>query len=198
MEVPRLGVETELQLLAYATATPMHGLSHICVLHHSSQQRRILNPLSRARDRTHILMDDCYCWATTGTLIKAFFLTSLPIPAEAIYLQLASITTAYLQRDLVHFTEDNQLLHLPRTIRKFCIPGNPWVSSKQRSLITLIYSSMNVTLIYYIDNIMLICLGHEEVASIFVVLLRHECNGVWGKVCRNTRSCHISGVLRRS
>ena len=26
-------------------------------LHHSSQQRQILNPLSEARDRTHILMD---------------------------------------------------------------------------------------------------------------------------------------------
>ena len=31
-------------------------LSHICDLHHSSQQRRILNPLSEARDRTRNLM----------------------------------------------------------------------------------------------------------------------------------------------
>uniref|UniRef100_A0A8C3YD51 Vomeronasal type-1 receptor n=1 Tax=Catagonus wagneri TaxID=51154 RepID=A0A8C3YD51_9CETA len=31
--------------------------SRICDLHHSSQQRQILNPLRKARDRTHILMD---------------------------------------------------------------------------------------------------------------------------------------------
>ena len=57
MEIPRLGVEPELQLLAYATATGTRDLSHICNLHHSSQQRHILNPLSRARNQTHILMD---------------------------------------------------------------------------------------------------------------------------------------------
>ena len=31
--------------------------SHVCDLHHSSWQRRILSPLSEARDRTRILMD---------------------------------------------------------------------------------------------------------------------------------------------
>ena len=36
MEVPRLGVESELQLLAYATAIAMPDLSRICDLHHSS------------------------------------------------------------------------------------------------------------------------------------------------------------------
>ena len=38
MEVSRLGVESELQLLAYATATAMPDPSHICNLHHSSWQ----------------------------------------------------------------------------------------------------------------------------------------------------------------
>ena len=56
MEVPRQGVELELQLLAYATATAMPDLSHVCNLHHSSQQRWILNPPSEARDQTHVLM----------------------------------------------------------------------------------------------------------------------------------------------
>ena len=63
MEVPRLGVELELQLLAYTIATVMWDLSHVCDLHHSSRQRQILNPLSEARDRTRILMDPsrvCY------------------------------------------------------------------------------------------------------------------------------------------
>ena len=56
-EVPRLGVKLELQLPAYATDTAMWALSHVCNLHQSSQQRWIFNPLSEARDRTHILMD---------------------------------------------------------------------------------------------------------------------------------------------
>ena len=56
MEVLRLGTELELQLPAYATATAMKDLSHICDLGHNSRQRWILNLLSKARDRTHILM----------------------------------------------------------------------------------------------------------------------------------------------
>ena len=57
MEVPSLEVELELQLPAYATATAMWDLSHVCDLQHSSGQRRILNPLSKASDGTHVLMD---------------------------------------------------------------------------------------------------------------------------------------------
>ena len=57
MELPRLGVELELQLLACATATVTPDLSHICNLHHSSWQCQILNPLSGARDQTHLIMD---------------------------------------------------------------------------------------------------------------------------------------------
>ena len=49
--------QTELQLLAYATATGMQDTSHVCNLHHSSWQRQILNLLSEARDHTCILMD---------------------------------------------------------------------------------------------------------------------------------------------
>ena len=56
MEVPRLGVQLALQLPAYTTATAMWDLSHVCDQHHSSQQGRILNPLSKAGDRTYNLM----------------------------------------------------------------------------------------------------------------------------------------------
>ena len=56
MEVPRLGVKSEPQPPDYTTATATRALSHICNIHHSSQQRLIHNPLSKARDRTHILM----------------------------------------------------------------------------------------------------------------------------------------------
>ena len=56
MEVPRLGVESELQLLAYTIATETPDPSRVCDLHRSSRQRQILNPLSEARDQTRILM----------------------------------------------------------------------------------------------------------------------------------------------
>jgi len=49
MEVPRLGIKSELQLPATATATAMQDPSLICNLHHSSWQLWILNPLSKAR-----------------------------------------------------------------------------------------------------------------------------------------------------
>ena len=57
MEVPRLGVKSEMQLPAYTTATATWDRSHVCSLHHSSWQRQILNPPSEARDQTRILMD---------------------------------------------------------------------------------------------------------------------------------------------
>ena len=54
-----LGVELELQLPAYTTTTAaaIMGASHICDLHRSSWQRRILNPLSEARGQTCVLRD---------------------------------------------------------------------------------------------------------------------------------------------
>ena len=57
MEGSRLEVELELQLPTCATATVTRDPSHVCYLHHSSWQCRILNPLSEARDQTHIFMD---------------------------------------------------------------------------------------------------------------------------------------------
>ena len=57
MEVPRLGVESEPQLLAYTTATATWDPSRICDLHHSPWQCRIPNPLSKARNRICVLMD---------------------------------------------------------------------------------------------------------------------------------------------
>ena len=57
MEVPGLGVKWELHLPAYTTAIAKPDLNHICDLHHSLLQCWTLNPLSKARDQTHILMD---------------------------------------------------------------------------------------------------------------------------------------------
>ena len=41
---------SELLLPAYARATATPDLSHVCDLHHTSRQRRTLNPLSEAKD----------------------------------------------------------------------------------------------------------------------------------------------------
>ena len=43
MEVPRLGVQSELQLPAYTTVPATLDPSYICNLHHNSRQRQILN-----------------------------------------------------------------------------------------------------------------------------------------------------------
>ena len=70
MEVPRLGVESELQLSAYTTATATQDPSHIWDLHCSLWQCGILNLLCETRDGTHVLMDTSwvqYRWDTKGT-----------------------------------------------------------------------------------------------------------------------------------
>ena len=51
MAVPKLGVELELQLQAYVTGAATLDPSH------SFQHHQILNPLSKARDGTHILTE---------------------------------------------------------------------------------------------------------------------------------------------
>ena len=56
MEIPGLGVELELPLLIYTTAIATRDPS-ICNLCHSLLWCQILNPLSEARDWTHILTD---------------------------------------------------------------------------------------------------------------------------------------------
>ena len=64
VDVPRLGAESELQLLACTTGTATQKPSCVYNLHHSLQQRGILNPLNEARDRTCVLMDInqiCFC-----------------------------------------------------------------------------------------------------------------------------------------
>ena len=76
MEVPRLGVESELHLPAYTTAIAMWNPSCVCNLHHSSRQHQILDPLSEARDGTCNLMVPnriCFRCATTGTPFIFFF-----------------------------------------------------------------------------------------------------------------------------
>ena len=69
MEIPRLGVKSELQLPAYTTATATPDPSHICNLYCSSWQHWILNPQGKAGDWTQILRGTnrvCYHNGTSG------------------------------------------------------------------------------------------------------------------------------------
>ena len=50
MEVHRLWVQSELQLLVYTTAPATWDPSHVCNPHHTSQPCPIFNPLSEAMD----------------------------------------------------------------------------------------------------------------------------------------------------
>ena len=52
MEVLRQGVESELKLPSYTTATAIGDPRHGCDRHLSSLQHRSLNPLSKDRDQT--------------------------------------------------------------------------------------------------------------------------------------------------
>ena len=66
---------------AYTTAIATQDPSHIFDLHHSSQQCHILNSLSKARNRTCILMDTSqihFHWAMTGTPVHIFVNLMLP------------------------------------------------------------------------------------------------------------------------
>ena len=68
MEVPRIGDQLKMQLLAYVTTTAIPDPSCICDLQHNSWQS--LNPLSEARDWTHVLMHTSwvpYRWAMMGS-----------------------------------------------------------------------------------------------------------------------------------
>ena len=85
MEVPKLGVKSELQLLAYAMVTVTRDLSCVFDLHHSSQQHRILHPLSENRDWTHNLMVSSqihFCFTTMGTPKRHFWINKIKCRME--------------------------------------------------------------------------------------------------------------------
>ena len=77
IEIPRLGVKSELQLMATAIATAISDPIRVFNLHHSSWQCWILNPLSKARDQTRNLKFPSqihfHC-AMTGTPVHFLYL----------------------------------------------------------------------------------------------------------------------------
>ena len=92
MEVPRLGIESELWPPACVTATAMPDPSCVCNLHHSPRQCQILkHPVSESRDQTRNLMVPSRirtCCATMGApypLFKNFYFYFILLKHKLIY-----------------------------------------------------------------------------------------------------------------
>ena len=109
MEVPRLGVESELPWPVHTTVTATRDPCHVCNLYHNSQQCWISSPLMEAKDQTRILMDTGQVhlhWAQKGTPKIFFFFNALTcsiwkFPRLGVKLkpQLPAYTTATAMRD---------------------------------------------------------------------------------------------------
>ena len=85
-----------------ATDTAMPDLSSVCDLHHSSWQCQIFNPLSEARDQTHVLMDTSqihFCCTTMGIPSIQFFKTS-------VYVQGLKISASFLCLNIFKCNDD--------------------------------------------------------------------------------------------
>ena len=109
MEVPRLGVELELQLPTYTTATAMRDVSH---LHRSSGQFWILNPQSEAKDGT--------C-CPHGYYSDSFLLSQ------------GNSDKGFLKRSVLHFSKENILVSNKLMKRYATEQPNLWLP-KIRSL----------------------------------------------------------------
>ena len=106
MEVPRLGVQSELQLPASTTDTATWDPSHLCNPKHSSQQHWILSLLSETRDPTRILL--VTIWAhyhlaktrTPAIILKAIHLLQhsfLSVPLVSIKLSCSKKNTVFVE-----------------------------------------------------------------------------------------------------
>ena len=81
VEVPRQGVRSELQRLAYVTAIATWDPRRSAAYTHSSRQCPILDPLSEARNGTCILRETSWIWllcAQTGTPRSILFKGGTP------------------------------------------------------------------------------------------------------------------------
>ena len=100
MEVPRLGVESKLQLLALAPAPAIQNPGHMCNQHHSSLQQWILfYPLSKAR------VEPTSSWVLVG------FVTAEP-QQELLLLHSSHINyfiTNFCNLPLLTMNQDNKL-----------------------------------------------------------------------------------------
>ena len=106
MEVLGPGVELELQLLTYPTATAVPDPSCICDLCRSLWQCQILNPLSGARDWVRIFIDTSQFLSWWATTVPTLFFT---LAFQAVQLILSLTSLLYL---LFFFFLRPQLWHM--------------------------------------------------------------------------------------
>ena len=133
MEVPRLGSKSELLLLAYTRATAMPDPSCICDLHHNSQQHKILNPVSEARDQTcHLTVPSQihFCCARTGTPIQCI--------TESYLTFFLSISTEKNVAHVVNNFNGLEALKFAKSLANACpnkwgLSLNPWGQTVQGS-----------------------------------------------------------------
>ena len=125
MEVPRLGVESELQLLAYTTATATQDPICICDPHHSSRQHQILNPLIEARNRTRNLMVPSqihFCCATMGTPGMWFLMSVEEVQSQLKRMNLSKNKVLVIRQ---HSTRSSQPKYLHKKFKKIHIQEFP-------------------------------------------------------------------------
>ena len=147
MEVPRLRVELELWLLAYPTATTTRDLSHICSPHHRSWQHRILNPLSEARDWTHVLMG-AYVLNKLVGFVKAEPRQELPICWFILNKRdILQMPVFHTQVDLAHIKRrqawKNRLstpMNVPRKCPLLFTPGDQWTDTDKKGLDSTVHN----------------------------------------------------------
>ena len=135
------GAESQLQLLAYSRAIAMPDLSHVCDLHHGSQQRWIFNPLSEARDWTYNLMVPSqihfHC-TRMGTPYKSSWvqLPSLEDIGKRWPTRIKSSIPGPLSHNL-HFNEDPQVIFMH-------FPGTTFLTFIFIGFVLIIYISNNI------------------------------------------------------
>ena len=109
MEVPGLGVKSELQLPATATAIAMPDTSQVCDLCHSLQQHQISNSLIEARGWTRILMDTSWVLNLLSHDTNCGYILDL----SSLYtLHEKSLMLYFINNNCIHLNAINILLNL--------------------------------------------------------------------------------------
>ena len=183
MEVPRLGVKSELQLPFYTTATAMQDLSQVYNLSTAHHNARSLNPLSKIRDLACILTNTsrvCYLWATTGTpqlislwgfpciLFVAFFISFNIFSLYLIFVSLICMHLAmfspwvYFAMQCLSFFKTSQVILLKGMKNAWRLSSNSYLYS-----IMLLNNNVQSTLMSY--WMIFLCKS-----DIFIMLSNHK------------------------
>ena len=172
------------QLLAYATAT--QDPSCVCDLHHSSQQCRILNPRSEARDQTHVLMGTSwvrYPWGTRGTpsflfstcMSYLYILEIMPLSSELF----ATIFSHCIGSLLVLFMVLFAVQKLVSSIRSrwfICLIYIALIDWTKKTFVQ--FMSENVLLMFFSRSFMVSCLMCKSLSH-FELIFYAWCEGVF-------------------